>query len=259
LATLGLHQRSFLCLIRLAGALSHINPRWFNFSLSSCRRASLAPVRVSPTSFHPRLRPAPPLRRPTLSPLHHIVQRRRHYTSDAPPPQPRRRTPCTAASASRRLSPSPLLYPMLPSSNSCRILHLEPISSPSARPKERSFHLLARLINRSNASWVTTRGRSRIRWLNLRRRRSMLRRRPTVLPWPPGPPKIRPPVEGIRSRFESLEPRPRSSRVSQSVHLPIGLFVCIRGLEEGTLSIKVSIRVRGRPGPVAPTPQHRIV
>jgi hypothetical protein len=150
-----------------------------------------------------------------------------------------------------------------PSSNSCHILHREPISSPPALPEERpfhpSFHPLARPVAQSDASWVVTRGRARILWLNLRRRRLMLRRRPTVLPRPPGPPIIRPLVEGVRSRFKSLEPGPRSSRVSQSFCLPIGLFVCVQGLEEGTLSIRVSIRVRGRPGPVVPAPQHMIV
>jgi hypothetical protein len=76
--------------------------------------------------------------------------------------------------------------------------------------------------------------------LNLRRRRRpALRRRPSVLPWPPGPPTIRPLVGGIGSRFVSLEPGQRSSRVSESVCLPIGHFVSVRGLEEGTLSVRI--------------------
>jgi hypothetical protein len=166
LATLGLHRRSFFCLIGLTGALSLINLRRFNFSLSSRRHTSLAPILVSPTSFHPRLRPALPPRCPAPPPLHHTIQRRRHYTTAAPPPQPHHRTPCTATSASCHLSLSPLLYPAPPSSNSCRILHLEPISSLSAHPEERpfhpSFHPPARPVIRSNTSWFTTRGRATI-------------------------------------------------------------------------------------------------
>jgi hypothetical protein len=46
-----------------------------------------------------------------------------------------------------------------------------------------------------------------------------------MLPWPPGPLTIRLPIEGIPSRFEILEPGPRSSTVSQSVCLPIGLIM----------------------------------
>jgi hypothetical protein len=60
-----------------------------------------------------------------------------------------------------------------------------------------------------------------------------------VLPWPPGLPTIRPPIAGIGSRFMSLEPGPRSSRVSESVHLPVGRFMSDRGLEEGTLSVRI--------------------
>jgi hypothetical protein len=60
-----------------------------------------------------------------------------------------------------------------------------------------------------------------------------------VLPWPPGPPMIKPSVAGVGSRFVSLESGPRSSRVSESVHLPIGHFVSVQGHEEGTLSIKI--------------------
>jgi hypothetical protein len=145
-------RRSFLCLIGLTGALSLINPRRFNFSLSSRHHASLAPVRVSPTSFCPHLHPTPPPHLPAPPPLHHAVQRHRHYTSATPPPQSHRRTPCVTASTSCRLSPPPLLCPAPPSSNSCRILHQEPISSPSAHPKERLFHLSARLVARSDAS-----------------------------------------------------------------------------------------------------------
>jgi hypothetical protein len=55
----------------------------------------------------------------------------------------------------------------------------------------------------------------------------------------PGPPMIRPLVIGVGSRFVSLEPGPRSSKVSESVRLPIGRFVSIRGLKEGTLSIRI--------------------
>jgi hypothetical protein len=72
-----------------------------------------------------------------------------------------------------------------------------------------------------------------------------------MLPWPPGPPTIRPLVVGIGYRFTSLEPGPRSSRVSESVRLPVGRFVSVRGLEEGTLS--------WRPGPIALAPLHRTV
>jgi hypothetical protein len=32
---------------------------------------------------------------------------------------------------------------------------------------------------------------------------------------------------GVGSRFVSLEPRPRSSRVSESVRLPVGRFVSV--------------------------------
>jgi hypothetical protein len=60
-----------------------------------------------------------------------------------------------------------------------------------------------------------------------------------VLPWPPGPPMIRPLVMGICSRFASLEPGPRSSRVSESVRLPVSRFVSVQGLEEGTLSVRI--------------------
>jgi hypothetical protein len=80
-----------------------------------------------------------------------------------------------------------------------------------------------------------------------------------VLPWPPGPLMIRPPVTGVGSRFTSLEPGPRSNRVSESVRLPVGRFVSIRGLEEGTLSVKIRVRDSRRPGPVALAPLHRIV
>jgi hypothetical protein len=59
-----------------------------------------------------------------------------------------------------------------------------------------------------------------------------------VLPWPPGLLTIRPLVENIHSRFVSLEPGRRSSRVSESVRLPVGRFVSVRGLEEGTLSVR---------------------
>jgi hypothetical protein len=80
-----------------------------------------------------------------------------------------------------------------------------------------------------------------------------------VLPWPPGPPTIRPLVEDVRSRFVSLEPGRRSSRVSESVHLPIGHFMSVRGLEEGTLSVRFRVRDSQRPGPVALAPLHRTV
>jgi hypothetical protein len=62
-----------------------------------------------------------------------------------------------------------------------------------------------------------------------------------VLPWPPGLSTIKPPVTGVGSRFVSLEPGPRSSRVSESVHLPVGHFVSIRGLEEGIMSIWIRV------------------
>jgi hypothetical protein len=77
-----------------------------------------------------------------------------------------------------------------------------------------------------------------------------------VLPWPL---MIRPPVVGVGSRFASMEPRPRSNRVSESVCLPIGRFVSVRGLEEGTLSIKIRVRDSRRPSPIALAPLHRIV
>jgi hypothetical protein len=44
---------------------------------------------------------------------------------------------------------------------------------------------------------------------------------------------------GRSYRFTSLEPGLRSSRVSESVRLPVGRFVSIRGLEEGTLSVRI--------------------
>jgi hypothetical protein len=46
-------------------------------------------------------------------------------------------------------------------------------------------------------------------------------------------------VIGVGSRFASLEPGPRSSKVSESVRLPVDRFVSIRGLKEGTLSIRI--------------------
>jgi hypothetical protein len=60
-----------------------------------------------------------------------------------------------------------------------------------------------------------------------------------MLPWPPGPPMIRPPIATVCSRFMSLEPGPRSSRVSKSVRLPVGHFMSVQGLEEGTLSVRI--------------------
>jgi hypothetical protein len=72
-----------------------------------------------------------------------------------------------------------------------------------------------------------------------KKKRAVLRRRPSVLPWPPGPPTIRPLVAGVGYRFVSLEPGPRSSRVSKSVRLPVGCFMSVRGLEEGTLSVRI--------------------
>jgi hypothetical protein len=80
-----------------------------------------------------------------------------------------------------------------------------------------------------------------------------------VLPWPPGPPTIRPLVMGIGYRFVSLKPGPRSSRVSESVHLLVGHFMTVRGLEEGTLNIRIRVRDSRRLGPVALTPLHRTV
>jgi hypothetical protein len=62
-----------------------------------------------------------------------------------------------------------------------------------------------------------------------------------VLPWPPGLPMIRSLVMGVGYRFTSLEPGPRSSRVSESVRLPVGCFVSVRGLEEGTLSVWIRV------------------
>jgi hypothetical protein len=67
------------------------------------------------------------------------------------------------------------------------------------------------------------------------------------------------PITGVGSRFTSLEPGPRSNRVSESVHLRIGRFVSVRGLEEGTLSVKIRVQGSRRTGPVALTPLHRIV
>jgi hypothetical protein len=67
---------------------------------------------------------------------------------------------------------------------------------------------------------------------------------------------IRPLVEDVRSRFVSLEPGRRSSRVSESVRLPVGRFVSIRGLKEGTLSVRFRVRDSQRPGPIALAPLH---
>jgi hypothetical protein len=80
-----------------------------------------------------------------------------------------------------------------------------------------------------------------------------------VLPWPPGPPTNKPSVAGVGSRFMSLEPGPRSSRVSESVRLPVGRFMSVRGLNEGTLSVRIRVRDSRRPGPIALVPLHRIV
>jgi hypothetical protein len=80
-----------------------------------------------------------------------------------------------------------------------------------------------------------------------------------MLPWPPGPPMIRPLVAGVGYRFVSLEPGPRSSRVSESDRLPVGHFLSVRGLEEGTLSFRIRVRDSRRPGPVALAPLHRTV
>jgi hypothetical protein len=80
-----------------------------------------------------------------------------------------------------------------------------------------------------------------------------------MLSWPPGLPMIKPPVAGVDSRFARLEPGPRSSRVSESVRLPVGRFMSICGLEEGTLSIRIRVQDSRRPGPVALVPLHRIV
>jgi hypothetical protein len=43
--------------------------------------------------------------------------------------------------------------------------------------------------------------------------------------------------------FQIREPRAgrRSSRVSESVRLPVGRFVSVRGLEEGTLSVRFRV------------------
>jgi hypothetical protein len=121
----------------------------------------------------------------------------------AQPPRPR--------SSDRRASP--LLAPPL----LCAVAIIHPSLHPPVRP-----------IAQSTVSWVTTRGRARSPWLNLQRRRRLaLRRRPSMLPWPPRPPPNRPPITGVGPRFTSLEPGPRSNRVSESVHLPIGLFVSI--------------------------------
>jgi hypothetical protein len=153
----------------------------------------------------------------------------------APPPRPR--------SSDRRASP--LLAPPL----LCAVAIIHPSLHPPVRP-----------IAQSTVSWVTTRGRARSPWLNLqRRRRPALRRRLSVLPWPPRPPTIRPLVAGVGYRFASLEPGSRSSRVSESVHLPIGRFVNVRGLKEGTMSVRMWVRDSRRPGPVALAPLHRTV
>jgi hypothetical protein len=70
---------------------------------------------------------------------------------------------------------------------------------------------------------------------------------------------IRPLVVGAGYRFTSLEPRLRSSKVSESVRLPVGRFVSVQGLEEGTLSVRIRVRDSQRPGPIALAPVHRIV
>jgi hypothetical protein len=80
-----------------------------------------------------------------------------------------------------------------------------------------------------------------------------------VLTWPPGQPTIRPSIVGVSSRFMSLVPGPRCSRVRELVHLPVGRFMSVRGLEEGTLSIRIRVRDSRIPGPVALVPLHRIM
>jgi hypothetical protein len=80
-----------------------------------------------------------------------------------------------------------------------------------------------------------------------------------VLPWMLGPPMIRPLVMGVDYRFTSLEPGPRSSRVSESVCLLVGHFMSVRGLVVGTLSIRIRVRDSRRPGPVALVPLPRTV
>jgi hypothetical protein len=47
--------------------------------------------------------------------------------------------------------------------------------------------------------------------------------------------------------------------VSESVRLLNGHFVGVRGLEEGTLSVRIRVRDSQRPGPVALAPLHRIM
>jgi hypothetical protein len=75
----------------------------------------------------------------------------------------------------------------------------------------------------------------------LKKKKTCSQKEAEVLPWPPGPLMIRPLVAGVGYRFMSLEPGPRSSRVSELVHLPVGHFMSIRGLEEGTLSIRIQV------------------
>jgi hypothetical protein len=64
---------------------------------------------------------------------------------------------------------------------------------------------------------------------------------------------------GVGYRFTSLEPGPRSSRVSESVRPPVSRFVSVQGLKEGTLSVRIRVRDSRRPGPVALAPLHRTV
>jgi hypothetical protein len=80
-----------------------------------------------------------------------------------------------------------------------------------------------------------------------------------VLPWPLGPPTNRSSVVGVGFRFVSPEPGPRSSRVSESVCHPVGRLVSIRGLKEGTLSVRIRVRDSRRPGPIALVPLHKIM
>jgi hypothetical protein len=159
-----------------------------------------------------------------ISVLHHRRAIQRHCLCIMPSsavtiaPQPRRHLCITRSRAVTSLLPCATILQLVPHSPPRASLQPVGLSQRKTVPS---------LIPSVNASWVTTRGRARIRWLNLRRRRPMLRRRPTVLPLPPGPPTIRLLVESVRSRFESLELEPRSSRMSQSVRLPVGLFVYV--------------------------------
>jgi hypothetical protein len=66
---------------------------------------------------------------------------------------------------------------------------------------------------------------------------------------------------GRGRRFQIREPgaRTEEQQVSESVRLPVDRFVSVRGLKEGTLSVRIRVQDSQRPGPVALAPLHRTV